>query len=283
MDPPKPPLALPEHEKLFTAQSWMELNRAIEHTVKTGEPYELELEFFKADGAKRWMLTVGELVIDSLNYTNKVGLQGTAQDITDRKNAEIKMRELAFSDSLTGVANRTAFSAHVEHSIKMNESNGGQSVVLLFDVDRFKIINDSYGHSVGDAVLKNVSSILAQHTRNTDIVARLGGDEFAIFFNSINRDFNVNKKVTKIIKQIEQPINVDGQSVIAGVSAGVSFYPEDADNKNDLLKYADLALYEAKKIEGSTFQTYRQGMAFPSNDTSERTATNPNCLFKNVT
>ncbi|MDG3039695.1 GGDEF domain-containing protein [Roseicyclus marinus] len=169
---------------------------------------------------------------------------------------------------MTGVANRTAFSNHVGHSINVHERQGGQSTLVLLDLDDFKMINDRYGHAAGDAVLKSVASVLSRHTRKTDIVARLGGDEFALFFSNTSDSFDKKKKISKIMMEIEKKIEFDGHIIKVAASAGIASYPHDADNADDLLKRADLALYMAKKTKGSAFEVFALGMAFSRGEIS---------------
>lgn len=257
-----PPPPFTEHERLFTPKSWNKLEKAVAHTIESGKPYDLDLQTVNADGVLGWMRVHGEVVIDEESGIEKVALQGTAQDITEQKNAENKLRELALSDPLTGVANRTAFNNHVGHNINVHERQGGQSTLVLLDLDDFKMINDRYGHAAGDAVLKSVASVLSRHTRKTDIVARLGGDEFALFFSNVSDSFNKNKKISKIINEIEEKIEFDGHIIKVAVSAGIASYPHDADSADELLKRADLALYLAKKTKGSAFEVFAPGMAF---------------------
>jgi len=263
LEPSSPPPKLPEHEKFFDPESWERLNQAFQHTIETGEAYDLTLQVVSSTGATRWMRTYGELKRAEVDGGHPIALQGAAQDVTAQKNAEAEIHELALSDSLTGIANRTAFDNHVERSINMHKRHGGQSTLLLLDLDDFKAVNDKYGHTAGDAVLKNVASILSNHSRKADVVARLGGDEFAVFFSNTADSFDQVEKVTQIINEIELPMEIDGQSIKADASAGIATYPLNAGNADDLLKRADVALYTAKKAKGSAYEIFVSGMTFP--------------------
>jgi diguanylate cyclase (GGDEF)-like protein len=161
---------------------------------------------------------------------------------------------LARHDALTGLANRLMLYDRLEHAIAGSQRTGRRIALIFIDLDRFKEINDTRGHAVGDKVLKAVSNRLKKMVREVDTVARLGGDEFVIVFDSIDDPRQIATIAQKIIEGLRFPLEIDGQEYRIGVSLGISVYPQDGDNATELLDKADLAMYRAKKAGGDTFQ-----------------------------
>lgn len=161
--------------------------------------------------------------------------------------ARAKALELAHFDPLTGLARRHFFLARLEDALKQAKRRHEMVGLLMIDLDLFKPVNDTYGHSVGDAVLCELASILRAHVREVDTVARLGGDEFAIIFDGIKSVEDVSHPVNRILRAVAEPISIGDVEVRIGVSVGVAFFPADAHTAEDLAKAADRQLYEAKK------------------------------------
>jgi diguanylate cyclase (GGDEF)-like protein/PAS domain S-box-containing protein len=233
-----------EHSKLFTPASWAKLSATVSNTIKTGLSYELELETVHEGRKNRWMWARGKAIRNDKGVT--VAVNGIAQDITERKEAEEKIHHLAMTDHLTGLANRTQFSLRFQQSMQLANREELSLALMMLDVDKFKPVNDSYGHPTGDAVLESVASILKRFTRETDVVSRLGGDEFAILFVNPKDKNSVGKNAQSIIDEVKKPITIMGNTIQIGISIGVAFYPTDALNQEELFKLADAALYKAK-------------------------------------
>ena len=161
---------------------------------------------------------------------------------------------LARHDALTGLANRLMLYDRLEHAIAASQRTGRRIALIFIDLDRFKEINDTRGHAVGDKVLKAVSTRLKKMVREVDTVARLGGDEFIILFDSIDDPRQIATIAQKIIDGMRIPLEIDGEHYRMGVSLGISIYPQDGDNATELLDKADLAMYRAKKAGGDTFE-----------------------------
>jgi diguanylate cyclase (GGDEF)-like protein len=125
--------------------------------------------------------------------------------------------------------------------------------LLLFDIDKFKLINDVYGHQAGDVVLKTVAARMNAVIRKIDMVARLGGDEFIIILSMIKDKNDILSLIQRMFKALDEPIPVNDTSVNIHISVGVSVYPEDASDKEGLIKHADSSMYEAKKQQGSSY------------------------------
>ncbi len=175
------------------------------------------------------------------------GMVRTFTDITERKRAEARIAEMATHDELTGLANRALFRERVEQALGRMQRYGEPFALLMLDLDRFKPINDTLGHPVGDEVLKEAAIRLQLCVRETDTVARLGGDEFAIVqAQAMTRD-EVGRLAQRILDSIANPIEIDGHRIEIGATIGVAFAPRDAADHDQLVTRADQALYQGKK------------------------------------
>jgi len=161
---------------------------------------------------------------------------------------------LARHDTLTGLANRLMLYDRLEHAIAASQRTGRKIALIYIDLDRFKEINDTRGHAMGDKVLKAVSNRLKKMVREVDTVARLGGDEFVILFDSIDDPRLIAPIAQKIIDGFRLPLQIDSEEYRIGVSLGISVYPQDGDNATELIGQADIAMYRAKKAGGDTFE-----------------------------
>ncbi len=180
----------------------------------------------------------------------------TVVDLTERKDAEALIRKLALNDPLTGLANRNLFKRRLELALQ-NANRGGHAVALMFlDLDGFKNVNDNFGHPIGDALLKEVAERLVKSVREVDTVARLGGDEFAVVAAKFGDIETIHKIAARIIDRLKEVFVVDGISITSGTSIGISFFPHDAMEAQDLIKNADLALYQAKTRGRGVYQLY---------------------------
>ncbi len=198
---------------------------------------------------------------------NVIGLVGYSQDITKRKKAEaelLKQKDIldhqAHHDALTGLANRILFNDRLEQSLKKAKRSNTKIAVLFIDLDHFKEINDSLGHAVGDDILKIIASRLNGAIRNEDSIARLGGDEFVVMIDSLTQGQNASLLAQKILTVLAEPITLEGHILYVSSSIGISIYPDDGTNINDLLKFADAAMYKAKDEGRNNFQFYSSEM-----------------------
>lgn len=178
------------------------------------------------------------------------------RDRTDERLAEEQTRFLANHDALTGVPNRVSFSNHLHGSMVSSQRTGLPFALLLLDLDRFKYVNDTFGHHTGDLLLREVALRLVSSIRETDFVARLGGDEFVVIQADASQPAAAETLARKLVLELGRPFQLDGQEVQSGTSIGVCFYPGDARSSVELLKRADLALYRAKHAGRHTYQFY---------------------------
>ena len=184
---------------------------------------------------------------------------GTAQDITERKEAEESIRFLAYYDVLTGLPNRTLFYDQVGKVLAEAQRGGGCFAILFLDLDRFKYINDSMGHMAGDKLLQAMAQQLKKLVHETDAISRLGGDEFIILLRGA--DFETASSVAeKILEAVSAPVDIDGVTMAIQGSIGISLYPDDGIDVNTLVKHADAAMYHAKDAGRNNFQFFTEQM-----------------------
>ncbi len=187
-------------------------------------------------------------------------LLGFSLDITERKQNELRAQYLATHDVLTGLPNRGLLQDRLEHAIALAHRTGRMVAVLFFDLDRFKLINDSFGHKSGDELLQIMASRLSQVVRDGDTAARLGGDEFVVLLENVEADEEVTHVAEKILAALRAPLVLNGQDLIISTSIGISVYPKDHQNADTLLKDADIAMYHAKAGGGNSFRFYDSDM-----------------------
>ena len=183
-----------------------------------------------------------------------MGVSTIARDITERKRADERIRYLALHDALTGLPNRLLFRERVTNAISRARRNYHQMAVLFIDLDRFKEINDSLGHHIGDRLLQVAASRLQRCLRDGDGVARLGGDEFVIDLPVVTRGEEATVIAEKILEVLRAPFMVDEYSLNVSASIGVSLYPTDGDDVEALMHKADSAMYRAKKDGRDTYK-----------------------------
>ncbi len=188
---------------------------------------------------------------------NKIsGYVSVFSDISERKTYEFKLLHLASHDALTSLPNRTHFHDNLRNAIQNAKRNKYKIAVLFLDLNDFKKVNDTLGHEVGDALLKEVSSRLKESLRGADTVARLGGDEFAIVLHEIKSVDNAVEVAQKIIQKVSEPFKVGETILIPSISIGISIYPEHSDDGDKLLKFADKAMYVAKQRKNGTCELF---------------------------
>lgn len=204
---------------------------------------------------------------------DKNSVLAIVRDITERKSAEAKIYNLAYYDELTELPNRELFSQSLERTIQVAKRDDQKFAVLFVDLDRFKRINDTLGHSIGDQLLKDVANRLAKCTRSTDSIshldsaasssiklARLGGDEFVIKLYGIDTAESVATVADRIIRALTPPFNCAGHQFVVTPSIGIALYPQDGKSGEELLMNADSAMYRAKSVGRNNFKFYSETM-----------------------
>lgn len=189
-------------------------------------------------------LTITVVRDDKGNITHYLTL---LEDITLRKSEEERIKQLAFHDPLTQLANRRKLLDRLKHSIAIGKREDKKMALLMIDIDRFKAINDIFGNSAGDELLQQVAGKLKARLRDVDLIARFGSDEFIVFLENVGSSENVSRIAESIIFDLSQPFHLTrSNDVRIGVNIGISLYPQHADTAEMLLEQADVALYQAK-------------------------------------
>jgi len=184
-----------------------------------------------------------------------IGFHVMRQDITAQKREKQRLLRLSQVDALTGLTNRAGFLQKLNDSMAYCRDNDALMAVMYLDVDRFKPVNDTYGHAVGDALLKAFSARLSHAMRSSDTVARLGGDEFTVIMERIHKPEDAMAAAAKIVTTMQSPFELDGVIVNVSTSVGLTFYHSEDVSAAELLKRADLLLYEAKQAGRNTFRS----------------------------
>jgi diguanylate cyclase (GGDEF)-like protein/PAS domain S-box-containing protein len=215
-------------------------------TVETGVGEQSKFRFVLKDGSIRYIESEGNVVHDSTGKVSKVIV--ISHDVTERKKIEEQLRHVSYHDVLTGLPNRILLSDRLKQAIAAAKRNNQEILSLMFiDLDQFKQVNDTLGHTVGDLLLKEVAIRIQDCLRDSDTAARIGGDEFVVLLPSIKKKLDTMVVAEKIRHSLCQPIVLADQSLRISSSIGVAFYPENGSEEEMLLKSADSAMYDAKK------------------------------------
>jgi diguanylate cyclase (GGDEF)-like protein/PAS domain S-box-containing protein len=220
--------------------------------------HEIEVRLRRRDGTDRWCLISAAARSDEQGRI--LGYQAIARDVTDRKRAEERLLHRAFHDPLTDLPNRALFMDRLRLALaRCKRQSSRRCAVLFLDLDRFKSINDSYGHTVGDELLVRVAHSLAAAVRSDDTVARIGGDEFAILLETVDTDLYPGRAADRILQTLQQPFQIEGRRVHTSASIGIAF-PESLEQPpSDILRNADIAMYRAKAKGMACYAVFMPG------------------------
>ncbi|HEY8859465.1 MAG TPA: EAL domain-containing protein [Gaiellales bacterium] len=223
------------------------------------EPYAIEYRLIHADGSTRWVQGHGQGVYGSDGVVRYV--DGVLFDVTVRRSSEARLAHLALHDPLTDLPNRALFQEHLTVAIANAERSGSGGAVLFIDLDDFKLVNDSFGHAVGDELLMIVSRRLRESCRAGDVVARQGGDEFLVLVQGAADEGSPGTAAqvvaTKLRTALAKPFPVAGTDLYVTPSIGASLFPADGDTAETLLKHADIAMYAAKDGGRDGYRLYQ--------------------------
>jgi diguanylate cyclase (GGDEF)-like protein/PAS domain S-box-containing protein len=234
------------------AQFQLELSR---HLDGTTSHFEREHRILHKDGTYRWVLSRGLAVRNEEGQAYRIA--GSQTDITDRHRAEAQLSHDALHDRLTGLPNRILFQERLEHVLQLAKRHNIFSFAVLFvDLDRFKTINDSLGHLVGDRLLMGIAQRLKACIRSSDTLARLGGDEFAMLIEDVDDKGDIIHLVERIQQEFKLPFHLNGQEIYANASIGVLIETADYDCAEDLLRDADIAMYRAKERGRGCYEVF---------------------------
>jgi diguanylate cyclase (GGDEF)-like protein/PAS domain S-box-containing protein len=261
------------YKNFFKPVVVQERDKVIEHiesAIRANRPFSINYRIILPDGTQRFILNSGEIFYNENGVAEEVS--GAVQDVTQLKNAEEEIRLLAFYDGLTGLANRILFMDRLDREIAASKRHERIFALLFLDLDQFKRINDTFGHHVGDLLLKSVSETLQKCIRNTDtaarvvntdseaFIARLGGDEFILLLSDINAPENASVVARRILQEMPKTHELEGHSVSVTTSIGISTFPTDGENSELLLKHADSAMYHAKETGRNNYQFYKESL-----------------------
>lgn len=229
------------------------------HIAGESAYFESEHRLRTAQGDYRWIHSRGLAVRDEKGQTSR--LAGSVTDITRRKNAEAQLLHDALHDALTGLPNRTLFLDRVQHSIRVSQRRTDYVFAVVFlDLDRFKIINDSLGHSAGDALLIELSRRVQDCLRQNDTLARMGGDEFTLLLEDCGDSVAVGQIADRVQQCIQQAFLLNGQTVFTSASIGITYSTNRYDCAEDMLRDADAAMYQAKKKGKARYVEFNSDM-----------------------
>ncbi len=229
-------------------QSWPEM-----------QTLDLEYRIIRPNGDIRWVRDRGRVIFDETGIPLR--LDGITHDITEQKLTQSRMQHDALHDSLTGLPNRTLLIDRIEQSLKRHQREESYHFALLFiDLDRFKFVNDSLGHALGDQLLITIAQMLRSCVRQADTVARLGGDEFTILLDNLPNNTNATDTATRILEQLASPIQLNGHTVFTGASIGIVIQSSEYPDSTSLLRDADIAMYRAKAMGKNRYVVFNAQM-----------------------
>ncbi len=245
-----------EHASHVDAESRsVYLEELKEHGVVKGHVAQIR----QINGRVIWVSESSRRVEDSRGET--LYFEGSLEDITLRKEAEEQLVHQAFHDSLTGLPNRVLFMDHLRMALQRSRRRDNYLFAVLYlDLDRFKIINDSLGHDIGDSLLKAAAGVLEMCARTVDTVARFGGDEFAVLLEEITAPRDAIKIAKRILEEMGKPFKLEGNEVFSSASIGIVLHTDKYRRPESVLRDADTAMYRAKELGKARFKVFNQRM-----------------------
>ncbi len=229
---------------VVTEADWPRVARSLRRTpaMKPGSGVSIIFSAVRTDGSIVDLELIGTAVADR----GDMYVVAVVNDITARVRDDARLNYLAFSDGLTGLANRTLFFDRLHQSLLASRRTGERFALLACDLDGFKAVNDTYGHEGGDRVLQATADMLRSCCREVDTAARIGGDEFALILPGIADPYDAALVASRVIAALEEPISVDGNACSIGISVGIALYPRDGQTIETLFHAADAAMYASK-------------------------------------
>ncbi|MFA5756053.1 MAG: PAS domain S-box protein [Smithellaceae bacterium] len=229
-------------------ENWPAIYQAFYRVFETGEPLKgLSWEVVRIDGVHQYIEISTSLIRD--HEGRPVGFRGIVRDVTERKQREDMIQWMAYHDILTGLPNRALFYDRAAMVLAQAKRKQWRFGLMMLDLDRFKEVNDTYGHDAGDKLLIGVARCLEEALREQDTVSRIGGDEFVVILPEVSSREDVRMIRERIAKGFQRPIPIGETEMVAACSIGVALYPDDAGDIESLMHFADEAMYRAK-IEG---------------------------------
>lgn len=243
-----PVLVHPDHQTLM-------VDRACAQQRGEQAASRYEVKMITKQGETRWV----ELTAGQISFRGQPSCIGTVYDITERHNAEEQVRHMAQHDALTGLANRALLADRLCQAIVVARRDGTRLALMYLDLDKFKPVNDEFGHAVGDQLLKAVADRITASVRESDAIARLGGDEFVVLLRAIDTDSKVLHVAEKIRQNLSQPFEIEGHILQISSSIGIALFPDHGADDVELSKHADIAMYLAKNSGRDTVRLFQPG------------------------
>ncbi|MHC3993488.1 putative bifunctional diguanylate cyclase/phosphodiesterase [Thiomicrolovo sp. ZZH C-3] len=227
--------------------------RALDNTAQTHTPFRLMHKLVNAHGEAMHVLTEGKL---SLRRDGKAFISGITMDVSEQAESQQMIEKLAFYDPLTNLPNRVLMQDRLQKAIKDANRRGEKLGVLFLDLDGFKNVNDTLGHTLGDRLLKEVAERLKRTLRDTDTISRIGGDEFIVLLPYINSEKDITIVAKKMIDALQERWEFGDKAIFTTTSIGVAIYPDHSGDADTLIKFADTAMYKAKEDGRNRYRFY---------------------------
>jgi diguanylate cyclase (GGDEF)-like protein/PAS domain S-box-containing protein len=233
------------------------LFQTFDEVRKTGKASRgIDLKFVRKDGSKRYIETSVSLITDTNG--RPVGFRGVIRDITERRQMEDTIRKLAYHDPLTGLPNRLLLNDRLSMAMARAKRNKKKLTLMMLDLDKFKEVNDTLGHQMGDCLLRVVGDRLAGLLRKGDTVGRLGGDEFMVLLPEIKKAKDSVHVAQKILASFQEPFPCNDHKLSITTSIGIAFFPDHVEDGDTLMKNADIAMYRAKERGRNNYQIFAE-------------------------
>lgn len=229
------------------------LVREANKDLLAGRKNMLEYRIMMADGKVKWIQRLGIPIKGRSGKLTRIA--GLIIDISEQKQMEENMKQMAFYDALTGLANRSMFEYYFKHCQASSRHFNKNLAIIFIDLDSFKKVNDELGHNAGDMLLKQVATRLKYLLRGNDLLSRIGGDEFVVLLTRVTRE-SLIAVAQRIIGTFAEPFEVEGRHLTIGASLGISIYPDDGEDLETLMHNADQAMYRAKKQGKNNYRFY---------------------------
>lgn len=230
--------------QIFDDDQANKLRLALLDAIEQGRSFDLELSLEHDGGERRWIRWIGNA---STQTNDEYEVTGAVQDITERKKFNEVVERQANYDLLTGLPNRSYFYENLRWSVATAQRTKSQLAVLFIDLDKFKPVNDNYGHVAGDKVLQSAAQRIRNSLRESDFVARISGDEFTVVLRQIDNEYAPIDVAEKLLAEIRKPYAILDRQIYCGASIGISVFPEDSTVADELISKADYAMYEVKR------------------------------------
>ncbi len=265
---------MPNYESfllLIHEEDRRKVEQALQTQLMHQVPNSIEYRIITPDNSMHWVNHQLEVVTDAQDRV--ITIMGAIQDISEQKRIEHQVRHLAYYDEITNLPNRAYFFELLSHTLELAKRHKQIFAILFLDLDGFKAVNDSYGHSTGDALLKAIADRLSKNLRSSDItsrhvnpsnyhtdIARMGGDEFTVLINDLHDDSGALIVAENILQWLVEPLEINGLMFYTHASIGIALFPQDGQEGETLLKNADIAMYHAKKMGKGNYQFYDSAM-----------------------